>query len=504
MLWPFANRDRRVREGAIASSREANTALFDRYELGKCVGEGTFGRVFHARDKVLRRDLVIKELRSEFVHDSAVLRRFADDARIAAAIGHPNIVTVFDLLPSGKPRYILMEYMAGGTLRSLLDKRGKLPVPDAVNAALALCRALKAAHSHGVIHRDLKPANIFLGSEGEIKLGDFGIAHLPERSGGSGDTSLDRPHPCTPAYASPEQLLGRELDGRSDLYALGVVLYELVTGKLYFDRRLCQNLVAWAEAVLRQFPIPPRTINPDVPPKLDLIIMRLLEKSPDKRHEDADELIRDLEAVFSPRPTPAPVLEHHGNAPWRSTQSEVRSTAFPRDTKLPIQLSLEISKAVSDGDEDKARELIRKNAALAFASAGFGLEERYRGATLLHVAAGKGHLQLVRLLLESGVDVNANNGHQDTPLHFAATHGYPDVGLELLARGADKDPRNDRGLTPLHLAAMSGRLKFIELLLENGVEVNVLDNKGWTALRRALEGRHNQIADLLRRNGASG
>lgn len=199
----------------------------------------------------------------------------------------------------------LMELMPKGTLQTRLEKRRILPLQEVLAVGLSLCRALKVAHSRGIIHRDIKPGNILLGDEDVIKLADFGIAHLPEKYGGLGATRLGCPHPCTPAYASPEQVRGSKLDGRSDLYSVGVVLYELVTGSFYFDRRLCHDLNACFEAVVTLDPIPPRRLNPNVPSRLDEIIMRLLQKAPGERHTDATALIHDLESVL---PTQAAAL----------------------------------------------------------------------------------------------------------------------------------------------------------------------------------------------------
>ena len=296
----------------MAKPHENRELLFDRYRVGRTLGEGYFGRVSLAHDKVLGRDLAIKELKPQFLDDAGVLKRFSDDARIAASLAHPNIVIVYDLLPSERrPQFILMEYMPNGTLQTALERQGKLPVDDALTDGLSLCRALKAAHSRGIVHRDIKPGNILLGDEGVTKLADFGIAHLPEKYGGVGATRVGMPHPCTPRYASPEQVQGCQLDGRSDLYTVGVVLHELVTGSFYFDRRDCQSVDACLQAVLHCDPVPPRTINPDVPAQLDEIIMRLLHKSPNDRHDDAAALIADLKGLIPSRARSSGTVKPH-------------------------------------------------------------------------------------------------------------------------------------------------------------------------------------------------
>ncbi len=283
-------------------AKKGKDLLFDRYSLGRVLGEGYFGLVYLARDNVLGRDIAIKALKREFVKDAEVLRRFANDARIAAAVGHPNIVVVYDLLPAEGPRYIMMEYLPNGTLQTLLERRGKMPVAEAVDVGLSIARALKTVHGKGVVHRDIKPSNILLGDDGLIKLADFGIAHLPKSYGGMGVTRLGQPHPCTPTYASPEQVCGSPLDGRSDLYTVGVLLYQLVTGSFYFDLNRYPDAADCFSAVLHHQPVSPRNLNEEIPALLDQIIMRLLQKSPDSRYQDAVALVRDLERLFPSSP----------------------------------------------------------------------------------------------------------------------------------------------------------------------------------------------------------
>lgn len=272
------------------------------------MGEGFFGRVFLAEDTVLPRRVAIKELKEDFLGDKRTLRRFLNDARAAAALQHVNIVNVYDIVPLEDPQWLILEWLGGGSLRDLLRTARRPPIDKAIQVGTDICRALEVANRHGIVHRDIKPENVMFSDTGVLKVCDFGIAHLPPRFDPyvsvyrSGEA-----HPGTPIYESPEQVNGGELDGRSDLYTVGVVLYEILTGEHYFDYR-GQRLGDVRRAVLDAQPEPPSRRNPAVPSRLDGIVLQLLAKSPTDRFSSAGEVVIALEEVYQavPREGTAP------------------------------------------------------------------------------------------------------------------------------------------------------------------------------------------------------
>jgi serine/threonine protein kinase len=258
--------------------------LFGRYVIEKMAGEGYFGRVYFARDKVLPRSVAIKELKSHWVQEPEIMKRFLNDARAAARLQHPNIVTIINVEPEDEPRFIILERLAE-SLDELMIREGRLSVQRSTRFAADICSALELAHAHGIIHRDIKPANLLISFTGAIKVCDFGIAHLPRDLGGGG-TVYESGHPGTPEYRSPEQVKGLALDGRSDLYAVGAVLYKMLTGRHYFDYSKMSRFEV-DEFIVHGSPVPPSRFLPTIPPDLEAIIMRLLEKDPAARFPDA-------------------------------------------------------------------------------------------------------------------------------------------------------------------------------------------------------------------------
>ncbi|MGB8259635.1 MAG: serine/threonine-protein kinase [Terracidiphilus sp.] len=270
--------------------------LFGRYVIEEMADEGYFGWVYFARDNVLPRTVAIKELKPHWLAEPEIVKRFLNEARAAARLQHPNIVTILDVKPEDRPRFIILERLAE-SLRSLMKKEGQLPVRRAIRIATEICSALELAHAHGIIHRDLKPENLLVASTGEVKICDFGIAHLPRGLGGSGTVLRSgQAHPGTPIYRSPEQIKGLSLDGRSDLYTVGAILYEMLAGRHYFD----SSAMSWAaidEFIVRQPPVPPSQFLPAIPPDMEALILRLLEKDPAARLPDAASVIQALDKV---------------------------------------------------------------------------------------------------------------------------------------------------------------------------------------------------------------
>ncbi len=213
--------------------------LFE-YEIIRPLGQGGFAAVFEARDRFLDRRVAIKHLLLNRVGDDKAVKRFLQEARVAAALEHPNVVSIYGMRVEEKQFYMIMEYLAGGSLRQLLDKQGKLPVEQAVRLATGICEGLATFHAQGIIHRDIKGENILLTADGRPKVIDFGIAHVPEAAGGLGLTQAGF-QPSTLLFSSPEQVRGEPVDARSDVYQIGELLYFMLVGQHYIDLGLLEQ-----------------------------------------------------------------------------------------------------------------------------------------------------------------------------------------------------------------------------------------------------------------------
>jgi eukaryotic-like serine/threonine-protein kinase len=248
--------------------------LGGRYVLGEVLGTGGMATVWRARDEVLGRDVAVKVLSPQYAADPGFLARFEREARHAARLSHPHLVTVFDCGVDGSMPFIVMELVAGPTLRQVLDQTGTLPAGQAVGIAAAVCEALEVAHTAGLVHRDIKPANIVLADGGEVKVLDFGIAKA------DGGTTRTQAVLGTPAYLSPEQASGQDAGPQADLYALGCVLFEMLTGTPPFT---ADTTVGLAYRHVHDDPGPPSARRPGLPARLDQITARLLAKNPADR-----------------------------------------------------------------------------------------------------------------------------------------------------------------------------------------------------------------------------
>jgi eukaryotic-like serine/threonine-protein kinase len=274
----------------VAVSDSLIDTLFDgRYRIQRKLGAGGMADVYLAEDQELGRRVAIKILNSRHGNDDQFIERFRREAKNAAALNHPNIVSIYDRGEAEDTYYIAMEFLDGRTLKELIVGRGAAPVNVAIEYARQILSALRFAHRHGIVHRDIKPHNVLVDGEGRVKVTDFGIA----RAGASQMTEAGS-IVGTAQYLSPEQARGGEVDPRSDLYSLGVVLYELLTGKTPFDG---ETPVEIAMKHLSNTPAPPSKLRPDVPRELDMVVMRALAKNPDERYQSADEMESDLERV---------------------------------------------------------------------------------------------------------------------------------------------------------------------------------------------------------------
>ncbi|MFI5238850.1 MAG: protein kinase, partial [Gemmatimonadales bacterium] len=257
----------------------------NRYQILRVIGRGGMGMVYKARDRELAEDIAIKTLRSNAMSDDpTVVERFKTEIRLARRISHRNVVRTHDLGERDGAYYVTMEYVEGITVRELIDMRGHLSVASTLGIAQQLASSLEVAHGQGVIHRDIKPQNMLLDPDGVLKVMDFGIARLAQHTSTLTQAGMVI---GTPAYMAPEQLLAEEVDARSDLYAVGVVLYECLTGGLPFDGASPIALIA---KVLHTVPAAPAERDGSIPAPLSALVMRLLDKEPDGRPGSAGEL----------------------------------------------------------------------------------------------------------------------------------------------------------------------------------------------------------------------
>jgi CheY-like chemotaxis protein len=263
----------------------------DRYEIRAAIGDGGMGSVYRAFDRELEEDVAIKMIKPALMTDPTVVERFKQEIRLARRISHPNVVRTHDLGEWEGVYYLTMEFVEGITVRDLIDSRGKLGVSAALAISTQLASALAVAHEQGVIHRDIKPQNLLLDAGGVLKVMDFGVARLAERKSTLTEVGLAV---GTPAYMSPEQLLAETIDARSDLYSVGVVLFECLTGALPFEAESPVSLIA---RLLNEDARPPVELNAEVPPALSSLVLSLLAKKPDDRVRSADELGKRLAEV---------------------------------------------------------------------------------------------------------------------------------------------------------------------------------------------------------------
>src|SRR5213595_2276866 len=250
--------------------------------------------VYLAEDQELGRRVAIKILNDRHANDEQFVERFRREAKNAAALSHPNIVSIYDRGEAEGTYYIAMEYLDGRSLKELIVQRGPAPVTVSVEYARQILSALRFAHRHGIVHRDIKPHNVLVDGEGRVKVTDFGIA----RAGASQMTEAGS-IVGTAQYLSPEQARGSGVDQRSDVYSLGIVLYELLTGTLPFNG---DTPVEIAMKHLSTVPEPPSAKRPEVPSELDMVVMRALAKNPDDRYQSAEEMDADLERVLQGLP----------------------------------------------------------------------------------------------------------------------------------------------------------------------------------------------------------
>ena len=261
--------------------------LDDRYEIMEVIGVGGMAVVYKAMCHRLNRYVAIKILRDEFAEDAEFRKRFQTEAQAVAMLSHPNIVSVYDVSHTEGIEYIVMELIDGITLMQYMKRKGALSWKEALHFSVQISKALEHAHSKGIVHRDIKPQNIMILRDGTIKVADFGIAALESAQEKKSDQTVGSVH-----YIAPEQAKGGAPDTRSDIYSLGVVMYEMLTGRRPYDGETAEKI---ALQHIAGNPVPPREINPDIPEELERITLRAMESDIKKRYQTAGELLFDLE-----------------------------------------------------------------------------------------------------------------------------------------------------------------------------------------------------------------
>jgi serine/threonine protein kinase len=329
----------------VSLSSTVLAALSQRYEVLAAAGHGSMGNVYKARDRETGETVALKLLKPEIASDQVMMDRFKNELLFARKITHKNVCRVYEFNRLGGIAYTSMEFVEGESLRSVLNRFGGLPQRKATDLALQICSGLNEAHAQGIVHRDLKPENVMIDAQGNVKIMDFGIARSMEAG-----TRLTGSMVGTPAYMAPEQVAGKPVDYRTDIYSLGLMLYEMFTGAPAFR---ADNAVAVALKQMREEPAPPREVEPNVPVFAERVILKCLEKEPERRFQsvaDLESALRSGTPVMPPpRPISAAATTNHGSSGLRRTAAPVRMAPRRRSAIVWVLVSLIAVGAVLSG-----------------------------------------------------------------------------------------------------------------------------------------------------------
>lgn len=316
---------------------KVGTIVGDRYEILEKIGIGGMAEVFKGKDHKLNRYVAVKVLKEEFRENDAFVKKFKEEAQAAARLAHPNIVNVYDVGDENGIYYIVMELVEGITLKNYIERKGSLTIKEATSIAIQVCAGLEVAHNNHIVHRDIKPQNIIISREGKVKVTDFGIAKATTSQTTTAN-AMGSVH-----YASPEQARGGYVDHRSDIYSLGIVLYEMVTGRVPFDG---ETAVTVAVKHLQEEMVPPSVYCKNIPYSLEQIIKKCTEKSPDRRYQDIGDLLADLkQSLMDPDGDFVQMID---------VDEQARTVVMNKGTSSKIRNSRKVEVPASrDEDEDE-------------------------------------------------------------------------------------------------------------------------------------------------------
>lgn len=324
---------------------KVGTIVGDRYEILEKIGKGGMAEVFKGKDHKLNRFVAVKILKEEYRENEGFVKKFKEEARAAAGLAHPNIVNVYDVGDENGIYYIVMELVEGITLKDYIERKGRLTIKEATSIAIQVSAGLEVAHNNQIVHRDIKPQNIIISREGKVKVTDFGIAKATT-SRTTTSTAMGSVH-----YASPEQARGGYVDHRSDIYSLGVVLYEMVTGRVPFDG---ETAVTVAVKHLQEEIVPP-SVYCDLPYSLEQIIKKCMEKSPDRRYQDIGDLILDLkQSLMDPDGDFVQMVDVDENA--KTVVMSRKTTAKVKEARKVVELPPDEDDDEDDEDDDEYDE----------------------------------------------------------------------------------------------------------------------------------------------------
>jgi len=390
------------------------TVLGNRYEILSEIGSGGMARVYKAKDRFLQRIVAIKVLKDEFREDTEFLKRFDTEAQAAASLTHPNIVQIYDVGCDNNCYYIVMEYVDGITLKEYIANKGSLNWKEAVDISVQICNALSKAHSRNIIHRDIKPSNILMTSDGVVKVVDFGIAYSI-----SSETITMRIDTIGSVhYSSPEQVRGGYTDAQSDIYSVGVTMFEMVTGELPFDG---ETPVAVALKHLQDMPPVPSSIKKDIPKALDEIILTAMAKSRQDRYPNVTELINDLE-----------------NLRYRHNTTEIVVPNIKRDgrydtRKLEKPVELELEEDLDMGSKEKSSKTVKSKKSGESRSRAIIMPVIY----ILLIATILGSIYYFVKMIIDEFTKEYNNAPQEITLGSYVNRHIDDVKRELEQNGMD-------------------------------------------------------------------